>query len=430
MVHAAVGLPPCCAACREYDGDDGVCRLLAEPDAREPASAADHAVRRPAPPRPSLPRAGRGRRRATRWSPGSTRPGIRTTSRSRTARRRATRASGWARGRTSTSAAPRCDGSGATGARARRGRQRPTRSPTSRSRRPRCAVASALEQVRRIDAIGYAMLARLPPRPLRRARLGRPRWASAPASVTDRKYLAIYRYAVYFHEVLEALAPHEVAQSRSSRGASRPASPTEHAALEATRVALGEPRSRSSRWRQLYREGAARSLALLAERRGARHGGHGRARHDVPARAAVDVNSPCRLRHTVDARRWIDPRRAAPRGHLRRRPLAIVGAPRGGDARRSRRRRARARRGARGHPPPRRAATTDAARRSSATSSAGAAVARDGALRCRREEATDASLRTGRRARTSSMSRRRSGRRSRRWRATSNARPTGCSTRR
>lgn len=31
MVSAAVGLPPCCAGCPEYDRDDGVCYLVAEP---------------------------------------------------------------------------------------------------------------------------------------------------------------------------------------------------------------------------------------------------------------------------------------------------------------------------------------------------------------------------------------------------------------
>src|SRR4051812_24030209 len=31
MVQAAVGVPPCCVGCAEYDRADGVCRLLAEP---------------------------------------------------------------------------------------------------------------------------------------------------------------------------------------------------------------------------------------------------------------------------------------------------------------------------------------------------------------------------------------------------------------
>src|SRR5262245_24341729 len=31
MPPAAVGLPPCCAGCPEYDRDDRVCRLISEP---------------------------------------------------------------------------------------------------------------------------------------------------------------------------------------------------------------------------------------------------------------------------------------------------------------------------------------------------------------------------------------------------------------
>ncbi len=80
--------------------------------------------------------------------------------------------------------------------------------------------------------------------------------------MTDRKYLAIYRYAVYFHEVIELVAPHAAAVALSARRFA-PGEPTEHAALETTRQALQTPDLALPAWRQLYREGAARSLALL-----------------------------------------------------------------------------------------------------------------------------------------------------------------------
>jgi hypothetical protein len=124
-------------------------------------------------------------------------------------------------------------------------------------------AARALEEVRRIDPVGYAMLL-----DFMRDRFDAETWGAAlgaaPASVTDRKYLAIYRYAVYFHEVIELLAPHEARVALTTRRFS-PGDPSEHAALEATRAALGSPGLALGAWRHLYREGATRSLALLAE---------------------------------------------------------------------------------------------------------------------------------------------------------------------
>ncbi len=144
----------------------------------------------------------------------------------------------------------------------------PRRAPASRPSRapPIPALAlrmtRALEKVRRIDATGYAMLL-----DFLRDRFDAAAWAGAlgwaPASVTDRKYLAIYRYAVYFHEILEALAPREVAVALASRRFAV-GDPSEHAALAATRASLHAPDLPLASWRQLYREGAARSLALLA----------------------------------------------------------------------------------------------------------------------------------------------------------------------
>ena len=123
-------------------------------------------------------------------------------------------------------------------------------------------MTRALEKVRRIDPVGYAMLV-----DFLRDCFDAQAWAqalgSAPASVTDRKYLAIYRYAIYFHEILEALVPHEVAVALGARRFAV-GEPTEHAALSATRATLGAPDLALPAWRQLYREGASRSLALLA----------------------------------------------------------------------------------------------------------------------------------------------------------------------
>jgi hypothetical protein len=123
-------------------------------------------------------------------------------------------------------------------------------------------MTRALEKVRRVDAVGYAMLL-----DFLRDRFDAQAWAealgAAPASVTDRKYLAIYRYAVYFHDVLDVVAPHEASVALSARRFA-PGEPTEHAALEAVRAALSAPDLALAAFRQLYREGATRSLALLA----------------------------------------------------------------------------------------------------------------------------------------------------------------------
>ncbi len=123
-------------------------------------------------------------------------------------------------------------------------------------------VLRALDKVRRVDAVGYAMLLEFV-----RDRFSPSTWqkllACSEATVTDRKYLGIYRYAVYFHEVLESVEPHEAAVALSTRRFA-PGEPGDRAALEATRAALADPGLGLAAWRSLYREGALHSLALLA----------------------------------------------------------------------------------------------------------------------------------------------------------------------
>jgi hypothetical protein len=93
------------------------------------------------------------------------------------------------------------------------------------------------------------------------------RWGAllqvSEATVTDRKYLGLYRYAAYFHEVLESVQPHEAAMALATRRFA-PGDPTDKDALEATRAALRSPELSMNAWRAAYREGALRSLALLS----------------------------------------------------------------------------------------------------------------------------------------------------------------------
>lgn len=123
-------------------------------------------------------------------------------------------------------------------------------------------MTRALERLRRIDPVGMAMLL-----DFLQDRFDAGVWAGSlacsPASVTDRKYLAIYRYAVFFHGITEQISPPEAAVALQARRFA-PGDPGEHEALDATRTALQAPDLSLMRWRQLYREGAARSLALLA----------------------------------------------------------------------------------------------------------------------------------------------------------------------
>jgi hypothetical protein len=122
-------------------------------------------------------------------------------------------------------------------------------------------VARALDRVHRVDPASYAMVV-----DVLQDRFDAARWREllgcSDATVTDRKYLGLYRYATYFHEVLEHIHPHAAAIALATRRFS-PGDPDDRRALDATRAALGQPDLPLSAWRSSYRDGALRSLALL-----------------------------------------------------------------------------------------------------------------------------------------------------------------------
>lgn len=123
-------------------------------------------------------------------------------------------------------------------------------------------VARALDDVRRVDVISYSMLLDL----LRDA-FDAKRWGSllevSEATVTDKKYLAVYRYLVFFHEILPEVEPREASVALRPRRLAA-AEPTDSVALEAARDELGQPGLTMAAFRELYRAGAIRSLELLA----------------------------------------------------------------------------------------------------------------------------------------------------------------------
>lgn len=122
-------------------------------------------------------------------------------------------------------------------------------------------VIHALESVRRIDAVGYTMLVEL-----MRGELEPAAWKASlgcsDATVTDRKYLAIYRYSVVFFGVLRQLEmlPRAALEARRFT----PGDPGDGEALAALRLTLARPQLGLGELRELYRTGAAASLALLA----------------------------------------------------------------------------------------------------------------------------------------------------------------------
>ena len=122
-------------------------------------------------------------------------------------------------------------------------------------------VARALDRVRRVDPVSHAMLL-----DFLQDRFDVERWRGLlgvnEATITDRKYLGIYRYAGYFHEVLENVQPHEAAMALATRRFA-PGEPDDRSALEATRAALRAPELSMNDWRARYHDGALRSLALL-----------------------------------------------------------------------------------------------------------------------------------------------------------------------
>ena len=123
-------------------------------------------------------------------------------------------------------------------------------------------VVRALDRVRMLDAVGYGMLVEW-----MRGELDAASWKQqlgcSDATITDRKYLAIYRYAVLFFGVLDRIEPRARAALEARRFA--PGAPDDSAALATVRVALRRPALTLAELRELYRTGAASSLELLAQ---------------------------------------------------------------------------------------------------------------------------------------------------------------------
>jgi len=122
-------------------------------------------------------------------------------------------------------------------------------------------VLAALEGVRRIDALGYALLVEL-----MRGEFVPAAWRASlgvsDATVTDRKYLAVYRYSVLFFDVLGELEDAARAALVARRFA--PGDPSDAEALGVVRGALGDASLTLSDMKNLYRAGATSSLQVLA----------------------------------------------------------------------------------------------------------------------------------------------------------------------
>ena len=123
-------------------------------------------------------------------------------------------------------------------------------------------VLRALDDVRRIDAVGYTMVVEL-----MRGEFEPATWRASlgcsDATVTDRKYLALYRYSVLFFDALRELEPRQRAAVEARRFT--PGDPADGAALTAVRASLGRPGLSLVEFRELYRAGASASLHVLAQ---------------------------------------------------------------------------------------------------------------------------------------------------------------------
>jgi hypothetical protein len=261
MVHAPRGVPPCCAGCSEYERDDGVCRLIADPTLpnRRRLLTMPCDVQRLLELRFRAYGPDVAREALVAWLSPTWDPDDISLSYGKAHRDARLWLGGWPYlylGRNAVRRVHRDGERMEPGDREDAVEPRPT-DPVLGLRMER-----ALEMVRRVDAVGYAMLL-----DFLRDRFDAQAWAGAlgwaAASVTDRKYLTVYRYAVYFHDVLESVRPHGAAVALAARRFA-PGDPTEHAALEASRATLAAPELALAEWRHLYREGALASLSLLA----------------------------------------------------------------------------------------------------------------------------------------------------------------------
>jgi hypothetical protein len=126
----------------------------------------------------------------------------------------------------------------------------------------RGGVLHALDVLRVVDAVGHAMMLEL-----MRGEFEPATWrvslGCSDATVTDRKYLAIYRYSAVFFDALGQLEPRGRAALEARRFA--PGDPSDGKALEMVRLKLRKPGLSLAEFRDLYRTGAAASLARLAQ---------------------------------------------------------------------------------------------------------------------------------------------------------------------
>src|SRR5690606_10106041 len=108
-----------------------------------------------------------------------------------------------------------------------------TADPTLRGR-----VLFALERLRAVDQVGYTMMLELMRGDFKPA-VWKHELACSDATVTDRKYLAIWRYSVVFFEILELLDP----PSRMAVHARRlvPGDPDDASALSLVRELMRSP---------------------------------------------------------------------------------------------------------------------------------------------------------------------------------------------
>jgi hypothetical protein len=122
-------------------------------------------------------------------------------------------------------------------------------------------VLRALNGVRLVDAVGYTMVVEL-----MRGEFEPAAWRASlgcsDATVTDRKYLAIYRYAVFFFDVLEQLENKQRAALEARRFS--PGDPADGDALNTLRTTLNRPALGLAEFRDLYRSAASASLQILA----------------------------------------------------------------------------------------------------------------------------------------------------------------------
>lgn len=259
MVPGAASVPPCCASCGAYDRDDRVCQLLADPTVENRRAI----LTMPCKPERLLAIRFRShspdvaREALVTWLDPAWDPDDITLAYGRAPRDARLFLGGFPYLYLARNAVRRTTRDGERYATT-------DREPPSRPEDPTIPIrmSRAIEELRRIDAIGHAMLL-----DFLRDTFDADAWARqlgwAGASVTDRKYLSVYRYAVWFHDALGAIGSQEAKAALVARRFTA-GDPTEHAALEATRAALGQRGLVMTEWRRLYREGASASLDALA----------------------------------------------------------------------------------------------------------------------------------------------------------------------